>query len=104
MKLLRSQQRCCGASGWRGWRWPRSCSPVGPLLPEELMPGANRRCWRFTLFAVVITSGALAAFSPVAKPLRIAWLICLLDTALVTAVVAATGGPARSSPSSTSCR
>jgi hypothetical protein len=66
---------------------------IGPLLPEELMPGANRPVLALTLFAVVITSGALAAFSPVAKPLRIAWLICLLDTALVTAVVAATGGP-----------
>src|SRR5437764_614681 len=38
-------------------------------------------------------TGALAMFTPVAKPVRIAWLICLLDTALVTAVVAATGGP-----------
>ena len=66
---------------------------IGPLLPEDLMPDANRPVLALTLLAVVLTSGALAAFSPVAKPLRIAWLVCLLDTALVTAVVAATGGP-----------
>jgi two-component system sensor histidine kinase PilS (NtrC family) len=66
---------------------------IGPLLPEDLMPDANRPVLALTLLAVVLTSGALSAFSPVAKPTRIAWLVCLLDTALVTAVVAATGGP-----------
>src|SRR5262249_44591638 len=62
-------------------------------LPEDLMPDANRPVLALTLLAVVLTSGALTFYSPVAKPLRIAWLVCLLDTALVTAVVAATGGP-----------
>ena len=33
------------------------------------MPGANRPVLALTLLAVVLTSGALAAFSPVAKPL-----------------------------------
>src|SRR4029453_3603977 len=66
---------------------------IGPLLPEDLMPGANRPGLGLTLLPVVLTSGALSAFSPVAKPTRIAWLVCLLDTALITAVVAATGGP-----------
>src|SRR6266850_2020341 len=65
---------------------------LGPMLPEELMPGANRNILALSLLTVVVTSGALAAFTPVAKPFRIAWLICLLDSALVTAVVAATGG------------
>src|SRR5438477_4244851 len=65
---------------------------LGPLLPEELMPGANRNILALSLLTVVVTSGALAAFTPMAKQLRIAWLVCLLDTALVTAVVAATGG------------
>src|ERR1043166_7267906 len=65
---------------------------LGPMLPEELMPGANRSILALALLIVVVTSGALAAFTPVARPLRIAWLICLLDSALVTAVVAATGG------------
>ena len=66
---------------------------LGPMLPEELMPGANRSILALSLLAVVVTSGALTAFTPVVRPLRLAWLICLLDTTLVTAVVAATGGP-----------
>src|SRR5205823_10832636 len=65
---------------------------LGPMLPEQLMPGANRSILALSLLAVVVTSGALAMFTPVAKPVRIAWLVCLLDTALVTSVVAATGG------------
>ena len=65
---------------------------LGPMLPEELMPGANRSILALALLTVVVTSGALTAFTPVVTSLRIAWLICLLDSALVTAVVAATGG------------
>jgi two-component system, NtrC family, sensor histidine kinase PilS len=66
---------------------------LGPMLPQELMPGANRSILALSLLTVVVTSGLLAMFTPFARPVRIAWLICLLDTALVTAVVAATGGP-----------
>jgi two-component system sensor histidine kinase PilS (NtrC family) len=65
---------------------------VGPILPEELMPGANRGILALALLVVVGSSGALTAFTPVAQPHRVAWLVCLLDAALVTAVVAATGG------------
>jgi two-component system sensor histidine kinase PilS (NtrC family) len=65
---------------------------VGPALPEELIPGTNRGLLALTLLVVVGSSGALIAFPPAAKPYRVAWLICLLDAALVTAVVAATGG------------
>jgi len=65
---------------------------LGPMLPEELMPGANRSILALALLTVVVTSGVLTAFTPVVRPLRVAWLICLLDSALVTAVVAATGG------------
>ncbi|HET7342543.1 MAG TPA: ATP-binding protein [Methylomirabilota bacterium] len=66
---------------------------LGPLLPEEMMPGANRSILALTLLTIAITSGGLVAFTPIARPLRITWLIFLLDSALVTAVVAATGGP-----------
>lgn len=64
---------------------------LGPMLPEELTPGANRNILAPSVLVVVVTSCILAF--PVARPLRVAWLICLLDTALATAVVAATGGP-----------
>jgi two-component system sensor histidine kinase PilS (NtrC family) len=66
---------------------------VGPALPEELIPGTNGGILALSLLVVAGSSGALIAFAPVMKPHRLAWLICLLDTALVTAVVAATGGP-----------
>jgi len=65
---------------------------VGPMLPEELMPGTNRGILALALLVVAGSSGVLVAFAPLAQPHRVAWLVCLLDTALVTAVVAATGG------------
>jgi two-component system sensor histidine kinase PilS (NtrC family) len=65
---------------------------VGPVLPEELIPGTNRGVLALALLVVVGSSGALAVVTPVGRPHRVAWLVCLLDTALVTAVVAATGG------------
>jgi two-component system, NtrC family, sensor histidine kinase PilS len=65
---------------------------VGPALPVELIPGTNRDILALTLLVVVGSSGVLIAFAPSVKPHRVAWLICLLDAALVTAVVAATGG------------
>ena len=65
---------------------------VGPALPDELIPGTNRGILALSLLVVVGSSGVLIAFAPMARPHRVAWLVCLLDTALVTAVVAATGG------------
>jgi two-component system, NtrC family, sensor histidine kinase PilS len=65
---------------------------VGPALPDEMIPGTNRGTLALALLVVVGSSGALIAFAPMARPHRVAWLVCLLDTALVTAVVAATGG------------
>jgi two-component system sensor histidine kinase PilS (NtrC family) len=65
---------------------------VGPLLPDELIPDANRGILALALLVVVGSSGVLAALTPLARPHSMAWLICLLDSALVTAVVAATGG------------
>jgi len=65
---------------------------VGPALPDDLIPGTNRGILALSLLVVVGSSGALIAFAPMARPHRVAWLVCLLDTALVTAVVAATGG------------
>lgn len=66
---------------------------VGPSLPEELIPGTNRGIIALALLVVIGSSGALIAFSPIGRPHRVAWLISLLDTTLVTAVVASTGGP-----------
>jgi two-component system, NtrC family, sensor histidine kinase PilS len=65
---------------------------VGPALPEELIPSTNRGVLALALLVVVGSSGALMMLAPMARPHRVAWLVCLLDTTLATAVVAATGG------------
>jgi two-component system, NtrC family, sensor histidine kinase PilS len=65
---------------------------VGPALPEELLPGTNRGVLAVALLVVVGSSGLLITLVPASQPHRVAWLVCLLDTTLVTAVVASTGG------------
>jgi two-component system, NtrC family, sensor histidine kinase PilS len=65
---------------------------VGPALPEELIPSTNRGVLALALLVVVGSSGALMMLAPMARPHRVAWLVCLLDATLATAVVAATGG------------
>jgi two-component system sensor histidine kinase PilS (NtrC family) len=66
--------------------------PLGTVLPDAMMPGINHGVLVMSLLTAVISSGALLLGSPLAYPRRIAWLVALLDAALVTAVVAATGG------------
>jgi two-component system sensor histidine kinase PilS (NtrC family) len=66
--------------------------PIGRLLPEDLMPGINHGVLALAWLTVAASSGGLLLGPPIARPRRIAWLIALLDVALVTAVVAATGG------------
>jgi two-component system sensor histidine kinase PilS (NtrC family) len=65
---------------------------AGPALPEQLIPATNRGILALALLVVVGSSGALIVFAPAARPHRVAWLMCLLDVVLVTAVVTATGG------------
>jgi two-component system sensor histidine kinase PilS (NtrC family) len=82
----------------RGFSWARLgvaalLLTLGPALPGDLLPGTNRAILALALLAVVVTSTALLVLDPLTRPRRISWLICLLDTVLVTAVVASTGGP-----------
>jgi two-component system sensor histidine kinase PilS (NtrC family) len=65
---------------------------VGALLPEELVPDAHHEILGLALLVVVASSAVLVLLRPLTRPHRLAWLVCLLDTALVTSVVAATGG------------
>src|SRR5919204_126782 len=67
--------------------------PVGLVLPDAMMPGINHGVLVLALLTVATSSGGLLLGPPLAHPRRIAWLVALLDVALVTAVVAATGGP-----------
>src|SRR5688572_25578968 len=67
--------------------------PLGSLLPDDLMPGANHAILAVSLATAVLSSVALLLSLPMARPRHMAWLISLLDVAIVTAVVASTGGP-----------
>jgi two-component system, NtrC family, sensor histidine kinase PilS len=66
--------------------------PLGSLLPDEMMPGTNHAILAISLATVVLSSVALLLSLPMSRPRHMAWLISLLDVAIVTAVVASTGG------------
>jgi two-component system sensor histidine kinase PilS (NtrC family) len=66
--------------------------PLGSLLPPELMPGINHAFLALCLAAVVISSVTLLLSPETTRPRHLAWLIAILDVAIVTAVVASTGG------------
>ena len=81
----------------RGFSWARlvlaaGLLGLGPLMPPELIPGANTGILALALGVMIMSSGALLLMGTLAQPARMAWLLCLLDVVLVTAVVAATGG------------
>ena len=66
--------------------------PLGSLLPDELIPGRNQAVLAVALAIVVLSSVVLLLSRPSVRPRQLAWLISLLDLAIVTAVVASTGG------------
>jgi two-component system sensor histidine kinase PilS (NtrC family) len=66
---------------------------VAPLLPAHLAPAANTGMLATALLVGVVSSGAILVLGPLGQPRRTAWLVSLLDVVLVTAIVAATGGP-----------
>jgi two-component system sensor histidine kinase PilS (NtrC family) len=80
----------------RGFSWARLGVAVvllalGPFVSPGLVPG-EREVLALALLVALASASALLLFGPPAQPRRLAWFICLLDTALITAVVAATGG------------
>ena len=81
----------------RGFAWARLgvsivLLAIAPLVtPGSVMPGENQ-ILALTLIIALASSSAMLLLGPPAQPRRLAWFICLLDTALITAVVAATGG------------
>ena len=66
---------------------------LAPLVPGPLRPGLDAPLIALALVTVVLSSAALLLLVPFRAPRRVGWLLCLLDSALITAVVAATGGP-----------
>ena len=80
----------------RGFSWARLGVAVvllalGPFVSAGLVPGEGG-ILALALLLAIVSSGVLLVFGPPADSRRMAWLICLLDTTLITAVVAATGG------------
>ena len=80
----------------RAFSWARLGAALvllafGPFASPGLMPGESQ-ILVLALIVAIASSGAMLLFGPPAQPRRLAWLICLLDAALITAVVAATGG------------
>ena len=80
----------------RAFSWARLVAAallvgIGPWTPTVLIPTASAGLLLTVLTLVVMSSGALLVFGPVSRPRFVAWLLCVLDVALVTAVVAATG-------------
>jgi two-component system, NtrC family, sensor histidine kinase PilS len=64
---------------------------LAPIVPPGLMPGESQ-ILAFGLIIALASSSAMLLLGPPTQPRRLAWFICLLDSALITAVVAATGG------------
>jgi two-component system sensor histidine kinase PilS (NtrC family) len=66
--------------------------PLGVLLPDAMIPGRNHAVLAVSLATVVLSSVVLLLSRPSTQPRQMAWLVALLDVAIVTAVVASTGG------------
>jgi two-component system sensor histidine kinase PilS (NtrC family) len=64
-----------------------------PGLPEDLVPGLHGAMAALALLGALASAAMVLFLPPLSVPRRMAWLILLLDTVLVTAFVAATGGP-----------
>jgi two-component system, NtrC family, sensor histidine kinase PilS len=81
----------------RGFSWARlGVAAVLLALAPLVAPGpvpAERAVLVLALLVAIASAGAVLLLPPPADSHRLTWFICLLDTALVTAVVAATGGP-----------
>jgi two-component system sensor histidine kinase PilS (NtrC family) len=85
------------ARAFRRIAWARLAA-VAPLaagvtlLPSDLLPARHTDVLVIALVAAALSSGGLLVLGPPARLQRVAWLVCFLDVAIVTAVVAATGG------------
>jgi two-component system sensor histidine kinase PilS (NtrC family) len=65
---------------------------LGPFLPPDLVPSTHAGMLALALLAAVVSATAVLTAGPLAEPRRMAWFLSILDVALITAVVTATGG------------
>ena len=81
----------------RGFSWARLgvaavLLALAPLVSPGPVPG-ERAVLVLALLVAIASAGTVLLLPPPAQTRRLIWFICLLDTVLITAVVAATGGP-----------
>ena len=81
----------------RGFCWARLglaavLLALAPAVTGDAQSETNPNILSVALLAAVLSSGAVLLLPPLSKPRRMAWLLCVLDAVLITAVVAATGG------------
>jgi two-component system sensor histidine kinase PilS (NtrC family) len=87
------QNRLLGTLAWGRLGAGALVLVVAPLVPAQLMPGGNSPLLALALLVGGLSSAGVLVLGPFARPRRVAWLVCLLDSVLITSVVAATGGP-----------
>jgi len=89
----RDDRRLVRACAWARLGLAHALLLLVPALPAELAPGANTAVLVGALLVAAAGAGAVLLAGGRARPRRVAALASLLDVAVVTAVVAATGGP-----------
>jgi two-component system, NtrC family, sensor histidine kinase PilS len=82
----------------RGFCWARLALAavllaMAPAVARDAGGTANPSLLPAALLIAILSSGAVLALPPLSHPRRMAGLICVLDTVLITAIVAGTGGP-----------
>lgn len=63
-----------------------------PLLPDGLLPAISTGTFAIALLVTAISSATALWIGRPAETTRLAWLMCVLDTVVATALVTATGG------------
>jgi len=87
---VRNPNRLLGPLAWARLGLAVTLFVVGPYIPSDL--AVARNSWVILLLGVAASGGVLA-LARLALSRRIVSLLCLLDVALITALVSTTGGP-----------
>jgi two-component system, NtrC family, sensor histidine kinase PilS len=66
---------------------------MAPALTRDVGGEMNPSVLRMALLTAILSAGVVLVITPLSQPRRMAWLMSVLDTVLITAIVAGTGGP-----------
>ena len=87
---VRDPNRILGPLAWTRLGLAAALFIVGPYIPSDLAVAADVGVF---LVLGAAASGGVLLFAPRARSRRLVFLLCLLDIALITAVISCTGGP-----------